>query len=210
MRKILTLDNTDRDRPAITVDFDATLWDIMEAIAVHVAPSLGLSTADAYHELNRSWGSCHDLLGDRIYEVFAEVFHSTHMHPYGLFPGAAVGLRKLVSDGYRIVVMTHRPPNNISHVAAHLAAHGAPVSEIHCGLDFDKIAASRAVGAHLIIDDKPATIAAAHADGLPVVTLRWPYNASVLDELGVPHGGAWDAAMLEVIRASVRAPGVPA
>lgn len=203
MKETLTISDDARGCPAVVVDFDSTLWDLMRAVADHVADDCGLTPDGAYQRLLGEWDGCDRLVGrERTRAAFREVFHSAHMEPYGLFPGAAEGLATLSGEGYRIVVMTHRPGVNITHVARHLDAHGARVHEIQCGPAFDKIAASFAAGAHILVDDKPSTLMAAHEAGLPVTTLRWPYNSQVLDERGIPHAGGWDTDLLDVIRST--------
>ncbi|WP_217924634.1 hypothetical protein [Miltoncostaea oceani] len=176
---------------AIALDFDSTLWDLSRATAREAAAELGRDEDELLAIISAEWGGI-DSLGtpEQVMRWFRRCFVIEGMRPHGLLAGVELALAELEAAGYHIVVMTARPDDVIDHVCEFLAEFRAPVHEVRCGF-YDKIAECVKEGIDVLVDDKPETIEQAHAGGIRVLTLRWPYNAEVIDRLGIEHTETW-------------------
>lgn len=181
--------------PAVILDFDSTLFPLLEAIAR--LPGL----AHVSYARTPDWGHLVDACGGMaaMEAAFARVMQLEAMAQTGLFPGAAAGVRHLAAEGWHCLVVTDRDPGFAAATLALLAAHEVPHVGLVCG-SVCKVSVARAVGARLLIDDKPDTLAAAAVDGLAATALAWPYNAAVAAAHGLERGDDW----LQLTRISAR------
>lgn len=183
-------------------DFDSTMWDMMTALALEVERETGMPAAEAYAIVNSHWDAIDKVAGDKRNLLIRRSCSIEAMRPMGLYPGVVEATHELERLGYRIVVMTHRPPETITDVALMLSENEAVVHEIQCG-EFDKIAACQAAGIDVLVDDKPATIEAAHAAGMIALSLSHPFNSEVIGRLGIVGASGWQPELIGQVIAAL-------
>ncbi len=180
----------------LVIDHDSIVYDLMAAVARVTGRT------DITYEL-AEWDGMADLVGGQreLFRIFEECFSLEAMIAGtngGLLLGAGPALQSFKADGDELHIATHRQKRFTDAIAGFYAHHRIAVDSIT--LTADKLAVCRAVSADVLIDDKPTTIAAAHAAGQPVLSLHHAYCRAALAEAGAPVCTDWAA-----IRAVVRA-----
>lgn len=162
----------------------------MDSVALVCREQFGIDHPDLERDIIATWDGLAIHAGDRIREVFAAALTADQMLRVGLYPGAADITRELAERGYRVAIVTHRPPETAEEVADACDALGVAADEYFVGFA-DKIEHCRALGARVLVDDKPSTIEACVAAGLPVLTLGHPYNEEVCARNGIAPASDW-------------------
>lgn len=178
-----------RPSPVIAVDFDATIFPLFDALEglAHV-PRMPREEITYWEYLVDKLGGVEGLVSS-----LNQVARFDHASRFAPFDGAAAGLAQLVArHNARLVVMTDRPPETAPDTLAYLAHHGVPTAGVLCGKLPDKISPCGKLGAQVLIDDRPSTIEAAHAAGMSIHTLAWPYNAREREALGIAGARDWE------------------
>lgn len=171
----------------VALDVDSTIFPFHDAMALLPGAEMINARDDTY------WGWVADQLGgqDVLPGYFAAAFTYDHMRRVGLLPGVVEELNALVDRGVRLHVMTRRNPNCAADTARFLADEGLRFVSFACEDPFDKVARCQQNGIGVIVDDHPGTIREAHTAGLRSLTLRYPFNAAVVDELRISHADTW-------------------
>jgi phosphoglycolate phosphatase-like HAD superfamily hydrolase len=172
------------------LDIDSTVFDFHRAVAL--LPDAGTQHIRAQDDLFYGWLA--DELGgqDNLAAMFKQIFTYDHMRQVGLLPGAAKHINALHDDGAHAYVMTRRDNVFAADTLRFLTDEGLRFDGFACENPFDKVARCQQLGIDVIVDDHPDTIREAHHAGLHVLTLRYPFNAAVVDELGIAHADTWD------------------
>lgn len=178
-----------RPSPVVAVDFDATVFPLFDALrALPHVPPMPLEEITYWDYLLDQLGGVEGLVSSL--NMVARFDHASQFAP---FEGATRGLAHLVEHhNVRLVVMTDRPPETAPDTLAYLEHHGVPTAGVLCGKLPDKVTPCGKLGADVLIDDRPSTIEAAHAAGMSIHTLAWPYNERERAALGIPGARDWD------------------
>jgi uncharacterized HAD superfamily protein len=183
----------------VALDLDSTLYPLLDAMRLHPGGER-VSYADV-----RGWEHLPELCDGGVpgmLQLFrAAMSYDTQMQ-VGLFDGAADAVRQLHADGADIHVMTARPADLHDDTERFLAAHQVPFVTLDCYDPMDKLGLCDRYGVDVIVDDHPDLLRDAVTAGKRALTLRWNYNAAVVDELSIPHATDWEA-LLQLIRGAL-------
>jgi phosphoglycolate phosphatase-like HAD superfamily hydrolase len=114
-------------------------------------------------------------------EESSQAMHYAHSKEailkYGLYPGAAAGLKALTNAGMRVSIVTRRSRQSAPGTLEALRELGLRWNGDFVAYPYvDKIKWCEENSAQSLIDDKPQTIEAALKAKLNIYTLSWPYN----------------------------------
>lgn len=167
-------------------DFDGIAYPFVSAVAAHPSGA-GLSLETCWE-----WETPIHVVGedewpaalDRAlsYETMAQV---------GLFADFAPAILSLRRRGVEPLVRTHRSEARTEDVRRILADYGLGWLSVERMSPKDKVDYCLAEGIGVLVDDFPETIAEAHKAGISVLSLRFPYNRQVLEELEVVNASSW-------------------
>lgn len=128
---------------------------------------------------------------------------------FGLYPGAADGVRALRAAGLEVHIVTRRSHASASWTADALREIGVEFDGYAAAPDLDKTAWCLENDVALMLDDKPSTIEEALAAGLTVLSLGWSYNAH-LSDAGLIRARDWEQLRDLVLAEGQTAPTRPA
>jgi hypothetical protein len=111
----------------------------------------------------------------------------------GLYEDFPPAMEDLKAWGIEPLVQTHRPAADVAAVRRVLEEEGLGWLSVTQATPEEKIAFCLREGISVIVDDHPQTIIDAHQAGLTVLSLRFPYNAAVIEQLGVTNAPDWEA-----------------
>lgn len=170
---------------AIVCDLDSTLWPFNDALR-----EVGGNAASANEWLG--WDELTELCGDErlAIEAFERAQGYDSMRRFGLFPGVSETFAALADRGVRVIVVTDRS-RQLADDAARFLVQAGLRSPLHALSPAGRISFCLEQGIRVIVDDRPGTLEAAHEAGLTAIALRYPYNGTVVDRLGVPNATAW-------------------
>ena len=186
-------------RPSVLVDIDSTLYDANKVWCKIFAEVVGIKMTPADVII---WDY-------RSRLVSREVFHALirdHLHsregilartPY---QGAPQALQAWHRRGVKITIASDRAPDLEGVTRDWLERWHIPFDVLLTDAAIDKVDYAKSHGVTLVIDDKPATIEAAHTAGLAVATMLHAYNEPLVRATGVIGSRSW-----RVIRARVEA-----
>ena len=191
----------------IIIDIDSTAWNLLEAmdrIAAHgdvTRPGPGLisyATVESWEDLIPKSGGLENML-----KLFDRAFEATSMQAIGLFPGYLEAMWAFRDAGLALHHWSDRPDSFQESTRQVLEQFMVPADEVLVQPRFDKVAAAQDLGITRIIDDKPSTIEAAVKAGMDVFSMRYRYNAEVIDRYDVPHATSWAELCPMVLRTVV-------
>lgn len=174
----------------IVVDVDGTLYDTKPAFSRQFAARHGIAIApDEITEWDFWKGRISlpeflTLIGEGLHSQ-AEILGAP---PY---PGARAALAAWHQAGAEIFVASDRAEEAGVLTGRWLTEQGIPFDDLVCAPALNKVEYAQSIDAGLIIDDKPATIRAALAAGIPVGTIIHPYNLAEVGLPGVTAATAW-------------------
>jgi phosphoglycolate phosphatase-like HAD superfamily hydrolase len=171
----------------IGIDYDSTVWPTYEVwrkitgnplfaprhIATWDDPVTYAGGMEAFEELNRQ---------SLTYEA---------MNNHSPFPGCIDTLIELQGLGVHQSLITARPEADLAAVARILGDHGYAPAVAVSRSGIGKVQYCLENDISLLVEDEPDTIRAAHEARLMVTSLRYRYNAAVIDELDIPHDEDW-------------------
>ena len=177
----------DTPAPRIGVDYDSTLWPTykvwqeisgnplfdVQHIATWDDPVVYAGGLKAFEELNRQ---------SLTYEA---------MNNHSPFPGCIDTLIQLEELGVHQSLITARAEADLEAVIRILQDHGYTPGIAVSRSGSGKVEYCLEHDISLLVEDEPGTIRAAHEAGLLVASLRYRYNAAVIDELSIPHAHDW-------------------
>lgn len=177
--------------PRILVDIDSTLYPANEIFLRLFREMYGIELGTIRH-----WDFYQRHMDDAEFGRFiSEHFHAEHeILAARPFRGAVEALRAWADAGARIHIVSDRLPNKRAATRRWLQRIGVPCERLVVRSPIDKIAYARRARIDLIVDDRPDTLAAAVAAGIPAATLVYPYNRRVLAEHpGIMRARSWTA-----------------
>lgn len=96
------------------------------------------------------------------------------------YPGVVETLQNWHARGVAIHVVSARHPTTAAATEAWLRTHAVPFTDVAFDMDIDKLAYARQQALDLVIDDKPSFLSECAEAGVPVATIRYAYNSSVI------------------------------
>jgi hypothetical protein len=171
----------------IGVDYDSTIWPTYEVWR----KITGNPLFDVEHI--RDWNDPVDYAGGL--EAFDQLNRQSltyeSMNDHSPFPGCIDVLVELQELGAHQSLITAREEHALDAAVRILNKHGYKPAVAVSRQGRDKVQYCLEHDIELLIEDEPNTIRAAHEAGLLVASLRYHYNAAVIDELGIPHAHDW-------------------
>jgi len=160
----------------VLCDMDSTLYPLLTAMANH--PGGEKVCIEDCH----SWEMLEELSGGKqqMLELFASAMSLKGMRATGLLPGAAAATRCLQRHQIGVHLLTDRPSERAAETEKFLKEQGVVFSEFRCSSGIDKLEYCRQNDISVIVDDHPALIREASAQGLKALSLAWPYNTEAL------------------------------
>jgi len=185
----------------ILVDIDSTLYDMVPLFARCAAVKYGVKFSARDYDHWDYWQK----IGMTL-EQWLGTIDASHEPARVLanrpFPGAVAAIRAWAASGAKIYIVSDRKPVAFEATGRWLNAIGLPKHELYLAPRFDKLEYARAHGIDLVIDDKPALIAACVAAGMPVATLQYKYNAA---EIAIGGSAVISAANWPALAAKINA-----
>jgi hypothetical protein len=170
----------------IALDIDSTLhhyWDLLQRV---VRDRHGV---DLPYEEQRDWGIT--ILERDAMVAAVEETHTDENIAAGVpYAGAVDVVRDWHARGHWIHVTSHRRTASAAATARWLDAIGLPFDDLHCS--FDKIPRCVELGIDVLVDDSPANIARARAEGIVAATIIHPWNETLVERDGVIGARDWD------------------
>jgi phosphoglycolate phosphatase-like HAD superfamily hydrolase len=172
---------------AVAIDFDDTWWQ-----TVLVWRTITGNPIFAY-ENYLTWNHPEQWVGSRqaFYELEEKAQTYEAMLDFEPMPGAVETLLELRAHGIDQTFLTARKPHELEAIDRISALHGYQSDRTVSRSSKEKVAYCLEHGIRLMLEDNPSTIEAAHEAGITVVSLRYPYNAEIIDRLGIAHGNSW-------------------
>jgi uncharacterized HAD superfamily protein len=163
----------------ILLDIDSTLYPMDSAIRNVLQRFYGLDLPEVNQDTWTPWRQLGltDEQGLRVLDICHTDEEILRQKP---FAGAVATVRKWVKAGVEVHVVSHRSPRSAGATKSWLAKIGLPYDALALDFMVDKLAYAQKNQVDLIIDDKPTLIEQAVAAGLPIATLRYPYNQALL------------------------------
>jgi phosphoglycolate phosphatase-like HAD superfamily hydrolase len=168
------------------VDFDSTVWPTRTMWAdITGNPRFNEDHSDWYGPVAMAGGP---KKFDRLLETCSTYETMSRFQP---FPGAIETLVELQELGAHQTLLTARREHELDAVSRVLADHGYRPEVAASRRSLEKIPYALEHRSDLMLEDEPRAIAAAHAAGLSITSLRYGYNADVIDRLSIPYASDW-------------------
>jgi hypothetical protein len=172
----------------VMLDFDSIIFPMLEAMAsLPGGQRISYANCPTYESL--------PLLVDggveRMLEMFAECASYKIMRQHPPFAGAVAMTNALAELGVKFHVKTERDESLAENTRRYLDEHSIPFVSFRCQTPLDKIGECEAEKIAVAVDDHSAFIARATAAGITVITLGYPYNVAVCQEVGAGHAKDW-------------------
>jgi len=169
----------------IAIDIDSTLhhyWDVLSEAA---RERFGIELP---YEEQYQWGITR--LKSEQLKCVVDATHCAEAILAGRpYPGAVDAVNRWAAGGHFIHITSHRADHCQVATQQWLKDIGLRFDELYCSAD--KVARCTEIGIDLLIDDSPATIAAAVERGITVATITHPWNEDVVAEEGVIAAADW-------------------
>jgi hypothetical protein len=167
-------------------DFDGIAYPFVSAVGAHPSGA-GLSLDNCFE-----WETPIQVVGkDEWPRALDRALSYETMTSVGLFPDFVPAMLSLRSQGVSPLVRTHRSEAQTDAVRRILADYGLDWLSVERMSPKEKVAYCLAEDIRVLVDDFPETIAEAHQAGISVLSLRFPYNQQVIDDLEVVNAASW-------------------
>lgn len=179
-------------------DFDGIAYPFVSAVAAHPSGA-GLSLDNCF-----AWETPIEVVGLEGWpEALDRALSYETMRQVGLFPDFVQAMSSLRAGGISPLVRTHRSEERTDDVRRILADYGLDWLSVERMSPSEKVAYCLSEDIRVLVDDFPETIAEAHQAGISVLSLRFPYNQQVIDDLAVVNASSWQELELLVREALV-------
>jgi hypothetical protein len=105
------------------------------------------------------------------------------------YPGAVETVSEWSAQGHWIHVTSHRSGRAQAATEEWLRRIGMPYNDLHCS--YDKVSRCVELGVHLLIDDSPANLCRARAEGIVAATIVHPWNRELVERNEVIGAHDW-------------------
>lgn len=112
------------------------------------------------------------------------------LYKAGVYKGASEAMSNFKSHGIKLHLFTHREEALAEATRAWLKHARVPYDTLRVAHE-DKVEFCLEIGAPVIIDDHPDTVAKALGNGIEAFSLDWPYVSDVLRQNGGHRALAW-------------------
>jgi hypothetical protein len=169
------------------VDFDSTVWpiyDVWQRITGN--PLFAPNHIHSWnHPVHYAGGpDAFTLLNQQSLTYEAMCLHSP-------FPGSTETLVDLQERGVHESLITAREKHGLDAAVRILSDHGYKPEVAVTRSGIAKVEYCLANDIDLLLEDEPDTLLAAHEAGLRTASLRYPYNAAVIDRFSLAHAPDW-------------------
>jgi hypothetical protein len=170
----------------IMLDVDGIIFPFHRAQASHLPGS------PSPESIIDTWGAVKEKYPLAVHVAASGYAHSkAAILRFGLFEGAAAGIRLLQDYDLCIHICTRRESEHAQPTSEALQELGLHFTSYVAGPDLDKLAICHARGLGIIVDDKPELMIAAAVAGVPVFSLRWPYNRHLQGRGNITLARSW-------------------
>ena len=159
----------------IALDIDSTLhhyWELLDRISQE---RFGVELP---YETQTDWGIT-VLERKQLIECVRETHTEENILAAEPYPGAVEVVREWSEQGHWIHVTSHRHVDAEFATARWLERIGMPYDDLHCS--WDKVTRCVELGIHVLVDDSPANLERARAEGIAGATIVHPWNVQVVE-----------------------------
>jgi len=153
------------------VDIDGILWSMAPAWyeeLIKINPDI------PFPGCTNSWNFGEGFMDDHIFQQTIDAVHM-RQEEFGCFEGAGKLTNMLHNSGFYVKIASHRTYKSKAATKAWLNKHNIFFDELHTVDDKHPLLQD----ADLFIDDSPSSQQYAVSIGLPVMSIRYPYNENV-------------------------------